>query len=676
MSLRVDQQNPRQKDDQNQIDSRKLPADSSRLEFESQLRSGGGIFDWSKWDGFRPEFNQFDKNVKIQETEDTIKAEVDDKNVDPEKKGVLEEFVSWFKSGIEKIAKELGKALEFAMASIVAMSVEQAMSQVFQTLKFDQPQGSGKSELPPESQKALADAAAKGPKHLAEAVRTLVAQNPSSAPAIAAAAMKEAAKANTAISGDAAAQIVEAAVQANPQAAPQIAGAVAQAATESLPPEKAAQVLPGITKAASEAAPSQAGAVAGEVAKVAVENLPTEMAPKVLGEITKAAVEANPQAAPQISKEVAEVATNELSAVSLPNALGQIAQNAAEAAPEETPKIADALSDVAIKNIPSEVLPGALAQIVQGLATANPEAASDTSKAVVANVISSLPPELAAQIIPAIAQTSASPDSVAEVVTGIMEAMSDQLSSNELAKILPALANLVAETSPEDLAAVIANMLSKITALPQPLASELENALKGIESASPDSGKPAPAPPAQVGSVADSKQNTDKAGESAAADFAANFQGAPVQTEFNAGKVDAPLEQKAIPDNVLKLIAETVSKIQIGETQTTITLQKTPDLPGNTTLEVRMENGRLEVVINATDPQAAQLLQNNLAALQSALSAGSGASQVSVSVEGPGTSGDSNTESNGVGERSDKPQTSSSGDKKKVEANRGSGGAQ
>jgi len=676
MSLRVDQQNPRQKDDQNQIDSRKLPADSSRLEFESQLRSGGGIFDWSKWDGFRPEFNQFDKNVKIQETEDTIKAEVDDKNVDPEKKGVLEEFVSWFKSGIEKIAKELGKALEFAMASIVAMSVEQAMSQVFQTLKFDQPQGSGKSELPPESQKALADAAAKGPKHLAEAVRTLVAQNPSSAPAIAAAAMKEAAKANTAISADAAAQIVEAAVEANPQAAPQIAGAVAQAATESLPPEKAAQVLPGITKAASEAAPSQAGAVAGEVAKVAVENLPTEMAPKVLGEITKAAVEANPQAAPQISKEVAEVATNELSAVSLPNALGQIAQNAAEAAPEETPKIADALSDVAIKNIPSEVLPGALAQIVQGLATANPEAAPDSSKAVVANVISSLPPELAAQIIPAIAQTSASPDSVAEVVTGIMEAMSDQLSSNELAKILPALANLVAETSPEDLAAVIANMLSKISTLPQPLATELENALKGIESASPDSGKPAPAPPAQGGSVENSKQNTDKAGESAAADFAANFQGAPVQTEFNAGKVDAPLEQKAIPDNVLKLIAETVSKIQIGETQTTITLQKTPDLPGNTTLEVRMENGRLEVVINATDPQAAQLLQNNLAALQSALSAGSGASQVSVSVEGPGTSGDSNTESNGVGERSDKPQTSSSGDKKKVEANRGSGGAQ
>jgi hypothetical protein len=676
MSLRVDQQNPRKQDDQNQIDSRKLPADSSRLEFESQLRSGGGIFDWTKWDGFKPEFNQFDKNVKIQETEDTIKAEVDDKNVEPEKKGVWEEFVSWFKSGIEKIAKELGKALEFAMASIVAMSVEQAMSQVFQTLKFDQHQGPGKSELPPESQKALADAAAKGPKHLAEAVKTLVAQNPSSAPAIAAAAMKEAAKANTAISADAAAQIVEAAVQANPQAAPQIAGAVAQAATESLPPEKAAQVLPGITKAASEAAPSQAGAVAGEVAKVAVENLSAEVAPIVLGEITKAAVEANPQAAPQISKEVAEVATNELSAVSLPNALGQIAQNAAEAAPEETPKIADALSDVAIKNIPSEVLPGALAQIVQGLATANPEAASDTSKAVVANVISSLPPELAAQIIPAIAQTSASLDSVAEVVTGIMEAMSDQLSSNELAKILPALANLVAETSPEDLAAVIANMLSKISALPQPLASELENALKGIESASPDSGKPAPAPPAQVGSVENSKQNTDKAGESAAADFAANFQGAPVQTEFNAGKVDAPLEQKAIPDNVLKLIAETVSKIQIGETQTTITLQKTPDLPGNTTLEVRMENGRLEVVINATDPQAAQLLQNNLAALQSALSAGSGASQVSVSVEGPGTSGDSNTESNGVGERSDKPQTSSSGDKKKVEANRGSGGAQ
>lgn len=145
-----------------------------------------------------------------------------------------------------------------------------------------------------------------------------------------------------------------------------------------------------------------------------------------------------------------------------------------------------------------------------------------------------------------------------------------------------------------------------------------------------------------------------------------------MQTNFNAGSVDAPLEQKAIPENILKLIAETVSKIQIGETQTTITLQKTPDLPGDTTLEVRMENGRLEVVINATDPQTAQLLQNNMAALQSALAAGSGASQVSVTIEGPDTASESDADFDGVGEKSE---TSASKGEKKVESNRESGGA-
>ena len=145
-----------------------------------------------------------------------------------------------------------------------------------------------------------------------------------------------------------------------------------------------------------------------------------------------------------------------------------------------------------------------------------------------------------------------------------------------------------------------------------------------------------------------------------------------MQPNFNAGSVDAPLEQKAIPDNILKLIAETVSKIQIGETQTTITLQKTPELPGDTTLEVRMENGRLEVVINATDPQTAQLLQNNLAALQSALAAGSGASQVSVTIEGPDASIESDVSSDGVGENSEK---SGAPTDKKGESKGGSRGA-
>ncbi|MFM8983518.1 MAG: hypothetical protein ACKOLA_11555, partial [Spartobacteria bacterium] len=309
MSLRVEQQTSHKPDDQNQVDSRKLPNDSARLDFESQLRRGGPALDWTNWDGYKPEYDQFENNVKIEETDDTIKAEVDDKAVEPEKKGVLDEFVSWFKDGVEKLAKQLGKALEFAVTSMVAMSVQQAMIQAFQAIKLDQTQGAGKAPLPPEAQKSLADAAAKGPKHLAEAVKTLVSQNPAMAPAIAAAAMQEAVQANPATASEAAAQIVEAAVQANPQAAPQIAGTVAQAATENLPPEKAAEVLAGITKATAEAAPSQTAAVAGEVAKVATQTLPPEVASKALGEITKAAVQANPQAAPQIAGTVAQAAT-------------------------------------------------------------------------------------------------------------------------------------------------------------------------------------------------------------------------------------------------------------------------------------------------------------------------------------------------------------------------------
>ena len=613
MSLRVENQTNYNTDDQKKVDSKKAPLESSSLEFEAQMKSGGSSWNWNNWDGYKPDYEQFDKNVKIEETDDSIKAEVDDSNVEPEKKGLMEEFVSWFKDGLEKMAQSLGKALEFAQASIVAMSIQQAMSQVFQSLKLES------SQLPSETQKALGDAAVKGPKQIAETVKTLVAQNPELAPAIAGAAMKEAAKANPANAADAAAQIVESAVQANPQAAPQIAGSVAQAATKNLPPEKAADVLGGITKAAAEAAPSQAAAVAGEVAQVAVKNLPSEVAPKVLGEITKAAVQANPEAAPQIAGDVAEVATKGLPENEAPIAIGQIAESAAQVTPGDSAKIADSVSKVAIENLPDGKLPEALTRILEVFSSATPEAAPAIAKAIV---------------------------------------------------------DLLAKASPEDLASVIANMASKISTFPQPLRTELENTLKGIEAGAESSGKPASVPVPDDGGAVETKQKSNKAGESAASDYAANFQGAQVQSDFNPSKVEAPKEQKAIPENLLKLIAETVSKIQIGETQTTITLQKTPELPGDVTLELRMENGRLEVNIKASDPQSAQLLQNNMAALQSALSAGAGASQVSVSVEGPSSSSDSQAGGDGVGGDSDKTKSSISSDKKKVEANRGNSGAQ
>jgi hypothetical protein len=188
-------------------------------------------------------------------------------------------------------------------------------------------------------------------------------------------------------------------------------------------------------------------------------------------------------------------------------------------------------------------------------------------------------------------------------------------------------------------------------------------AIEGIAGAAVGGAKPF----ADI-SVGVSKDTLDKSGEHAAAE-SASVPAPAMQVEVKAEGVEAPRDLKEIPDNILKLISETVSRIQIGDTQTTITLQKTPDLPGDTTLEVRMENGRLEVVINATDPQTAQLLQNNMAALQSALAAGAGANQVSVTIEGPDTATESEDESEGVGERSETP------GEKKVGSNRQSGGA-
>ena len=109
MSLRVENQNYHKPDDQKKIDTEKASLDSSRLDFEAQMRSGDTKKDWKSWDGYKPEYDQFGDKVKIEETDDTIKAEVDDSSVPPEKKGILDEFVSWFKAGVEKFAKETSK---------------------------------------------------------------------------------------------------------------------------------------------------------------------------------------------------------------------------------------------------------------------------------------------------------------------------------------------------------------------------------------------------------------------------------------------------------------------------------------------------------------------------------------------------------------------------------------
>ncbi len=260
----------------------------------------------------------------------------------------------------------------------------------------------------------------------------------------------------------------------------------------------------------------------------------------------------------------------------------------------------------------------------------------------------------------------AAPSELPQVISTIVDQLVSVVPAEQLPTALASLLDSLPEIPKEMLAQIVAALLSRIPALPDEIQAAVRQAIEGVSGAAVSGAKPGADISAGV-----SKDTLDKSGENAAAE-SASVPAPAMQAGVKAEGVEAPRDQKEIPDNILKLISETVSRIQIGDTQTTITLQKTPDLPGDTTLEVRMENGRLEVVINATDPQTAQLLQNNMAALQGALAAGAGASQVSVTIEGPDTATESDGGSDGVGERSE---TSEAPGGKKVGSNRESGGA-
>jgi hypothetical protein len=91
---------------------------------------------------------------------------------------------------------------------------------------------------------------------------------------------------------------------------------------------------------------------------------------------------------------------------------------------------------------------------------------------------------------------------------------------------------------------------------------------------------------------------------------------------------------KVMFGNLLQLIADTVSGMIIKETETTIVLQKTPELPDGVTLEVRMSNGALEVNFNTSDPTSIATLQNNVSYLRSQLQTNTGATLVQIFLAG------------------------------------------
>jgi hypothetical protein len=289
--------------------------------------------------------------------------------------------------------------------------------------------------------------------------------------------------------------------------------------------------------------------------------------------------------------------------------------------PESTPEVAAAVIQAAEEIVPAEVLSATIDATVVMAMSINPAAAADIAASVGEILAVTQNPDL----LVGLAQTLAllSPELAPDIVSKIAAAAIENLSPQEAVALLSTLAKTIGDIVPDQFAGVVAALLSVVANFPPSFQSEATTAIEGVR---PSIVQSEPLAEGQV-----PNESSDLAAENAAA----NLQGAPAQTDFQAQPVEIRETQKTIPENILKLIAETVSKIEIGETQTTITLQKTPDLPGDVTLEIRLVNGKLEVQITATDPESAALLQNNIAALQGALASASGAAAVSVSVNSP-----------------------------------------
>jgi hypothetical protein len=68
--------------------------------------------------------------VEIEESEDSIKAKIKEEPVDSEQTGVFKEFLDWFKSGMESLAKQVGKAFEMVITGDAMMSITSAYANV------------------------------------------------------------------------------------------------------------------------------------------------------------------------------------------------------------------------------------------------------------------------------------------------------------------------------------------------------------------------------------------------------------------------------------------------------------------------------------------------------------------------------------------------------------------
>jgi len=317
----------------------------------------------------------------------------------------------------------------------------------------------------------------------------------------------------------------------------------------------------------------------------------TSLAPASATTFVEAAIQANPDAAAQIAASVAEVAIQ-----ANPSAAAQIASGimvvAVKQNSTQASQIADSVSAVMMNAVPpisSSNTAGSAAGIMEAALKTNPAAASEMMRT---------PLSLNPQSAPFV--DKGTQDVVSETVPGF-----SGISGQALAGF--------SNNPPTPTEAQIPSIVS---AGPSQTFSTGFSALGG----SVQGRNAMPVTPEAFVSK-DTFTPPDQVMQFAA------------QAPANSVSTPTPAAQQAPKElslNLLQLIASTVSKMDIGETQTTMTLQKTPELPGEVTIQVSIRNGNLEVSFLASDARALAMLQNNVAALQARLQQTLGATSVLI----------------------------------------------
>jgi hypothetical protein len=385
------------------------------------------------------------------------------------------------------------------------------------------------------------------------------------------------------------------AFNSNPGESSDIAEAVvARAVPES--PDKTSEIVLGVARELIQANPKEVVQIAMSVFGASVSanpELAKEIAPALAGLVSKLA----PQSALDVGKELvgAGVSMN-------PSQASEIAQGVAreliQSNPNQAAEIAAAIAFVA--NQPAPVSARAIFDAMSSLLPTNQTPNT---------------PEFAAQIIDAVAK--ANPD------------MAVQITSEVVTQALPFLG--------EEASKFPIQVLEKLRESSPAIAEAVAGVLINLSANSPI-GDLAPGAPAKPEGLVVSPETSSKdKSTDGLVPQAPMAQPAVQNTAPNIPMPQAESRPTSGTDvaNLLKLIAETVSKLEIGETSTTIELKNAPGLEGDVKLSMKLENGSLEVTIEASDENTRALLEINSTALKEALAKTASAGAVEISFTAP-----------------------------------------